>query len=326
VLRHVLEQIKEPVQVLQDQAQLTRDERAHPVEAEKRAEAAAHLAAERVEAAEREAKERVAAVRREEAERFENLRRSALQLLEENRELHREKEALRVEQNKLHESLKAMTREKLDFQMLAKEYGDRVTDIPMPEVMEKLGYEGARHGESLVYRGDQGQLAMIIEQQKAYGHQRELLCKNSIDLVLHMKRENEGIEEFTHNYALEWLRGEFGEKRAVGAYVVNREHFVLDYFERERGERERARSLVHERSDDPWRGPQGRAEDHERSRRDHGSDDRGVEAAASAVGRDGGRVMSPYRSETTSVPAAESRSLRLLFEGRVVNPSSTVLG
>ena len=113
---------------------------------------------------------------------------------------------------------------------------------------------------------------MLIEKQRAYDGQRELICKNSLQLVVHMRQHNEGVEGFTHNHALEWLRDEFGEPRARGAAVVHSEHSVLDYFERQREERER--SLVYQRPDDPWRGPQGRAEDHDRGSRG-GHDDRG---------------------------------------------------
>jgi hypothetical protein len=275
VLSHVLEQIKEPIRILQDQSQLTRDERAHRVEADKRADEAERQAAERIEAAEREAQEKIAAVRREEAERFENLRRSALQLLEEHKELYREKEALRKEHEKLRESMTAMTREKLDFQMLAKQYSDRLTDIPMEEAMQRLGYEGERHGETLVYRADGGQVAMLIEKQRAFDQQKELICKNSLDLVVHMRRENEGMKSFDRNHALAWLQDEFGDKRAHGAYLANREQSALEFFGRRNEEREKTRSLVREHSDDPWRGPQGRADDRDRGSRDHDSRDSG---------------------------------------------------
>jgi hypothetical protein len=144
------------------------------------------------------------------------LRRSALQLVEENWELHLDKEALRVRRNELNESLMKMTREKLDFQMQARQYHDHLSDIPMPEVMGRLGYDGERHGEALVYRADGGEAAMIIQQQKAYDRQQELICKNSLDLVAYVRRGNEGLEGFTRNHALEWLRDEFGEKRAGG--------------------------------------------------------------------------------------------------------------
>lgn len=194
VLKHVLEQIQEPVRILQDQARLTKDEHAHRVEAEKRAAEAERQAAERVVEASREAEERVAAVRCEEAQRFENLRRSAVSLYEENKELFREKDELRVQCNELNEALMKMTHEKQEFQMLARQYHDRLTDIPMPEIMERLGYEGERQGEAHVYRGDRNQVAMLIEKQRAYDGQRELICKNSLELVVHMRRNNEGVE------------------------------------------------------------------------------------------------------------------------------------
>jgi hypothetical protein len=169
-----------------------------------------------------------------------------------------------------------MTREKLDNQMLAKEYSDRLTDIPMQEVMQRLGYEGERHGEALVYRTDGGQVGMLIEKQKAFDQQKELICKNSPDLVVHMRRHNEGVQSFDRNDALAWLQDEFGDKRAHGAYLANREQSALEFFGRRNEEREQTRSLVRERSDDPWRGPQGRTEDHDRDSRDRGdSHDRG---------------------------------------------------
>jgi hypothetical protein len=257
VIRAVLKGLEEPHKIMRDQAMLARHERGQREEAERKAE-------ERVAAVEHAAAEKIKAVERDGATRFDNLHRSALQLIEENRGLHRDKENLRVERNQLHESLMKMTREKLDFQMQARDYHDRLTDIPMPEVMEKLGYTGERHGEALVYRGDRNEVAMIIQQQKAFDHQRELICKNSLDLVVHMRQHNESVQGFTHSHALEWLREEFGEKRAVGAAVAHREHSVLDLFERGREERERTRALVHERGDDPWREPQGRAEDRDR--------------------------------------------------------------
>jgi len=279
VLKHVLEQIREPVLVLQDQASLTRDERAHRIEAEKRAAEAERQAQERVEAAEREAQEKIAAVRREEAERFENLRRSALQLLEEHKELYREKEALAKEHQKLQESMREMTREKLDFQMQAKDYGERLTDIPMEEVMGRLGYEGESHEGVLVYRGEQNEVAMLIHQQKAYDGQRELICKNSLNLVVHMRQVNEGQAGFDRNDALAWLQDEFGDGRARGAYLANREQSALEFFGRRNEERERTRELVRSHPEDPWRGPQGRAGDRDRG---------GGPARGGGAGRGGG--------------------------------------
>ncbi len=78
----------------------------------------------------------------------------------------------------------------------------------------------------------------------------------------------------TVEHYLAWLQDEFGDKRAHGACLANREQSALEFFGRRNEEREQTRALVRERSDDPWRGPQGRADDHDRSSR-HGHDDRG---------------------------------------------------
>lgn len=168
-----------------------------------------------------------------------------------------------------------MTREKLDYAMRARDYSDRLTDIPMEEVMQRLGYEGENHKGVLVYRGEQNEVAMLIHQQRAYDHQRELTCKNSLDLVVYMKQESEGLENFDRNAALAWLQDEFGDRRAHGAYLVNREQSALEFFGRRNEERERTRELVRSHSDDPWRGPQGRDEDRDRGARDQDTHDRG---------------------------------------------------
>lgn len=257
LIRAVLKQLEEPHKVMRDQAMLARHERGQREEAERKAD-------ERVAAVEHAAAEKIKAVERDGAERFDNLHRSALFLVEENRGLHRDKEELRVERNNLHDALQKMTREKLDFQMQARQYHDRLTDIPMPEVMERLGYEAERQGQMLVYRGDQNEVAMLIQQQKAYDHQRELICRNSLDLVVHIRRQNEGLEGFDRNDALAWFQDEFGDQRAHGAYLANREQSALEFFGHRNEERERARALVPERGDDPWRGPRGRAEDRDR--------------------------------------------------------------
>jgi hypothetical protein len=101
-------------------------------------------------------------VRREEEERFQNLWNSALQILEEKEELERDNEALRKERDKLKEEVDRQTQEKFKYSKLARQYSDRLTDIPMEKVMERLGYEGVRRGEAMVYRGTQNKVAVII--------------------------------------------------------------------------------------------------------------------------------------------------------------------
>lgn len=85
-----------------------------------------------------------------------------------------------------------------------------------------------------------------------------------------MRRHNEGVEGFTHTHALEWLRDEFGDRRAGGAAVAHREQAVLEVFDRRREERERVRELVHERSGGEGRGAQGGAGEQDRGRQERG--------------------------------------------------------
>lgn len=81
-------------------------------------------------------------------------------------------------------------------------------------------------------------------------------------------RDREGVAGYDQDRALEWLRDQFGDRRAAGAAVAHREQHALEFFGRLREERER--SLVLERGMDQWRGPQGRGEEHDRGSRDRG--------------------------------------------------------
>lgn len=270
VTRAVLKQLERPHEVMRNQAMLARDERAHREEAERRAEAAEREAAGRIRAVERAAAEKVREAERSAAERVEEVERTAGAVLGENSKLREAARALLGERNQLMEALRETARERQEYQLRARDYQERLSDIPMPEVMERLGYEGERHGEFHVYRGERNEAAMIIERQKAFDHRREIICKNSLDLVVHMRRHNEGVEGFTHTHALEWLRDEFGDRRAAGAAVAHREQAVLEVFDRSREERERERALVHERSDGQERGAQGRDENQDRDYQDRG--------------------------------------------------------
>lgn len=137
--------------------------------------------------------------------------------------------------------------------------------------MQHFGYgPGERQGPVLVYRGDAGQVAMTVREQKAFDESGRLLCKNSLDLAHHMIAVNEGRESFTKTDALDWLRSEFGERRAAGAYLVYQEQAAYDRFdrlrehERECGlpDRSQGRDAVkeydsHDRVDGPDRGGGG---------------------------------------------------------------------
>ena len=266
VLKHVLEQVKEPLRILQDQAQLTRDEHAHRVEAGKRADAAERQAAERVTEVEREALVKIAEVEREAAERSANLEHSARAILDENTELRRENKGLLASRKEYYE--KFVTEQVVG--MKARSLGERLADIPLLDIMEHMGYgRGEDQGNSNVFRDAAGHVVMAVtaSEQQARDQQQRLICRNSLDLVVHMRRQNEGRAEFTQEQGLTWLRDEFGESKAAGAYLVNREQAVHGLFERTRP--------VPEHDRDPWRGPQDRMQDRDRSSRRHGSPDRG---------------------------------------------------
>lgn len=271
VLNHVLDQLKEPIRILQDQAKLTKDEHAHRVEADKRADAAERLAAERIEAAERGVQEKIAEGLRGAEDRFNNLHRSAMSLLEENKEIRSDRNDLLRQRNELQQKLLKEGTEKLEYMLQARDLGERLTDIPMPEVMSHLDYEGERHGHAYIYRGEENVIAMRIEQQKAYDSHNQLICRNSVDLVVHMREFNEGVQGFSKDEAIEWLRDEFGDRRAAGAALVNREQEVLEIFERRREEHERTRPG--QERDDSWRS-MGRDDGFERTQQEDLSHER----------------------------------------------------
>lgn len=263
MLASVLEQVKEPIQILQDQAQLTRDEHAHRVEAERRADEAERLAAERVAQSQRQAQARIAEVEREaeakiaknreEAdERHNTLSRSSKALAGELEDVTKERDVLLTERSALEQQVKAEIRERFRLSALARASGDRLTDIPMPEVMERLGYEGESRGGQYTYPGSDGRAALIIQGQKAYDSKGELICRNSMDLVVFMRRENEGVEGFTKMRALAWLRDEFGGPRAAAAYLVNQEQHLHNIFARDHAGREREQGEP-DRGSGPWR-------------------------------------------------------------------------
>lgn len=295
VIRAVLKGLEEAHKTMRDQAMLARHERGQREEAERkaaeaerqaaeRAEAAERQAAERVQAAERAAQERIAEVRREEAVRFDKVRVLGASLYERTKELSSENDELRTERNQLKEAVIKLGLEKDELQLRVSRYQDRLSDIPLHEVMERLGYQAERQGEAHVYLNDRGGVAILIKGQKAEDYYRLGTSRNSIDLVVRIRQHHEGVEGFTQEQAIEFLRDEFGDKRATGAVMVHREQTILAFFERSREERERNRSLVPTRGDDPWRGPRGQAEDRDRPRGGH-DDDRGGPSSSYRGGR-----------------------------------------
>lgn len=273
VIRAVLKGLEEAHKTMRDQAMLARHEKGQREEAEHKAEEAERLAAERVTAVERQAAERVQAIERAAADRVKEAERTAVEVLGENDKLRELAKSLLKERTELRSSLEALGREKDEVQLRAKDFQERLTDIPLPEVMHRLGYGREQQGTSHVYRDAQGQVALRIEGQKLFDYQNKVICRNSVDLVIHMRQHHQGVEGYNQTQALEFLREQFGDKRAAGAAVAHREQYALEFFGRLHDREERERSLVPQRGDDPWRGPRGQAEDRDRPRGhndDHG--------------------------------------------------------
>ncbi len=216
VLKAFNEQISEPLRTLNHQAMLARDERNLRVEIEQRA-------ASQVAAAKQHEREALAKVAPLEAV---------------NERLWNENQSLKRSDVGLRRTL-AEAGEKLNLaQGRILELEDRRRDIPLPEVMTRLGYRGEQREGQIVYRSTDGRVAMSITQDGVFNHARELICRNSVDLVAHMRTACEG-RECTKERAVEWLAESFGEARATSAYLVEREQAVHDGFERRREETRR---------------------------------------------------------------------------------------
>ena len=123
--------------------------------------------------------------------------------------------------------------------MLATQLGERLRDIPLQDVMEKLGYGREQIGNSFVYRDAQKQVALVVRNQQMHDSQQRLICKNSIDLVVYMQREQMGRQEFTTRDAAAWLADNFGDRRAAAAGLYKSEQDLFEYFAGRRQEKER---------------------------------------------------------------------------------------
>lgn len=275
VERSVLKQFLEKFRVIRDQAMLAKDEQARRVEAERRAE-------ERVARVEQQARERVTEVESRAAERLHNLEHSARQILDENRKLHERVEGLTASRNSYHNQLVSEQVRGHASEKRAERLAERLTDIPMLDVMERMRYgRGEEKGSLNLFRDAEGRVAMAISasEQKALDSQGRLLCRNSLDLVVQMQRQNEGRENFTHTDGVRWLAQEFGEGRATAALVVNREHWAAAWFGRERQSRDLGRPDRSPHEPDRAGGAGGRGgfgdHDHDRGHDRAGVPDRG---------------------------------------------------
>ncbi len=103
--------------------------------------------------------------------------------------------------------------------------------------MERLGYEGEHGQEVSIYRSEEGKVALMLYRDKVYSGDRQLLCRNSLELVMHMVNINDK-GNITKDEAITWLADQFGEQSAIAVCLVEREQAVQDLFEERRQARE----------------------------------------------------------------------------------------
>ena len=91
---------------------------------------------------------------------------------------------------------------------------------------------------------------MLIDGQQAYDSDKQVVARNSIELVLYMRNVNEE-QGVGREQALGRLAENFGDRRAAAAYVVEREQAATSaLFER----RQEAEKQIPERSQEHTRG------------------------------------------------------------------------
>jgi hypothetical protein len=216
ILKAFNEQVKEPLKILQHQAMLTREE------ASKR-EAAVARAEERVKAAERTT---TIAMQQHDA------------IFKENRELEQRLDRMSQTNVTLRTELTGQHAKVAEQGKTIGELKDRLRDIPLPDVMEKMGYGREQVRGEFIYRGAENQIALSIKDGLVRDANRNVVCRNSVDLVLQMKNEHEGLN-ITHHDAVDWLADNFGEKRAVAAHLINQEQALSSSLRERLPERER---------------------------------------------------------------------------------------
>jgi Plasmid recombination enzyme len=259
VVRSVNEQVAEPLKVMHHQAMLTREE------ASKR------------ERAEELAKEGVAAAQKQTAVIWEQYKVVDGQ----NRKLRQENKYLQGSLTKLQETLDQSRKDGQKVALVAEIYSRRIKDIPMEEVMHKLGYEGERRGSGdIVYLDEHDRVSCGIVDNRFVDTNNKVLARNSFELVHFMKNENEGVKT-NRTQVFEWLADNFGSERACAALLVEREQCASEYLNerslmksREWAEQMRPMGMAESRGYEPVerQAPERAAEDRSMGRGDDHSD------------------------------------------------------
>jgi len=156
-----------------------------------------------------------------------------------NQALHKDN----VELRRQHELLgRALASE----QQRAEQLSARMRDIPLTEVMSKLGCVGHEQTDrSVIYYSADGRIAMTVKDNYAFDFQDKLVAKDSVSLLLYVFHDHCNQDASSAD-ALRWLADNFGEGQAIAAYLAEREGALTDYFaERNRGRDEQERSREH---------------------------------------------------------------------------------
>lgn len=243
-VEEVNRQVAEPLKTLNHQAGLAREERG-------RREASERASAEKVAEAERG---------RAEAERAALAAQTKLQeMVTQNRGLWDLNDTLEKKSKGLE---KELTAERLK----TREQSARVADISMEKVMDRLVYF-RRDESSYTYRDTAGRVAFAIQNDNTLRDSKgEVICSNSIDLVIQMEKiQGRTLSE---GDAANLLSKTFGEKEVKAAFLAKSEQLVSAFFEKNRvQEREQQKAI------EPERQPATRAQEPAQAKeRDRGVD------------------------------------------------------
>jgi outer membrane murein-binding lipoprotein Lpp len=215
VIHAVAEQFHEPVNILNKQAKLAREEKGKREAAEKRA----------AKAEQRE---------KEWAEKFIAEQKENIAFHHQTRTLQSELATERQQKGELNKQIEQLSTR---VQILAA----RVQDIPLITVMRAMGYRGEERGADALYRDAHGGVAIMILDNKVT-HAGQVVAHNAVDLVIHMREAHQQIQT-TPRDAITWLADTFGKERATAASLVYAEQRAGTII----GEHERNREVERQR-------------------------------------------------------------------------------
>jgi hypothetical protein len=101
-------------------------------------------------------------------------------------------------------------------------------DIPIQDVMEKMGYGREQQDDHFVYRDAQHQIVLAVNNKNEMSDRDGVICRNSLDAVMHMQNVNEK-QNISQTDAFHWLADNFGASRAVAALVVKQEQYSVEH-------------------------------------------------------------------------------------------------